>query len=223
VAEIKISQLPEAASSTPTDYFMVIQNGVNKKVSLTTLLKTLNSGDNIQLNPAQNPINIQISSANAPYLIYVNGASDFVGVNTQYPLARFHVIGNIKLGSLADDGVVLHSEEDILYSETYDLPQGVGWFKPLNASRDASVLSVDTGVSVGQFDLSNGQSGQYKTLSFATGPTGSKATIRVLSGLGFNRIDLTNPGQAVVLKCVNIGGLPKWVCVGYYLANLYTV
>lgn len=139
------------------------------------------------------------------------------------PAERFHVLGNVKVGSTADNGIVIHAEEAITYTAAGDLPQGVGWFKPLRASRDASILTVDADVATGQFDLSNGSPGQYKTITYAAGPTGSKSSIRVVSGLGFNRIDLTEAGQSVVLKCVTIGGLPKWVCVGYYLANLYTV
>ncbi len=222
MAEVKISQLPEAASSLPTDYFMSIRNGVNKKLRLSTLLKTLDSTDNIQINPSRNPINVQISSANAPYLFYMQGAADFIGINTSTPLARLHVIGNIKVGATANDGLFIHAEDLVDYSNT-DLSLGVGWFKPLNASRDASVLTVDTGIATGQFDLGNGLPGQYKTVTFVSGQIGSKSSVRVLAGIGFNRIDLLNVGQSVTLKCVTVSGIPKWVCVGLYGANLYTV
>lgn len=227
MAEVKISQLPEAANSLPTDYFMVIQNGVNKKVRLSTLLKTLDSSDNIQINPSRNPINVQVSSSNAPYLLFVQGSADFIGVNTSTPLARLHVIGNLKVGqTITDgtsiDGIVIHSEDLVDYTNI-DLSLGVGWFKPLNASRDASILIVDTGIAAGQFDLGNGLPGQYKTITFVSGQAGSKSTIRILNALGFNRVDLTNIGQGITLKCVTVSGIPKWVCVGSNGAILYTV
>jgi len=215
--------LPEAASSSPTDYFMVVQNGVNKKLSLTTFLKTLNSSDNIQINSLRLPINVRVSSTNAPNLIYVSGSADFVGINTSTPASRLHILGNVQVGSTSDDGVVIHAEDDVTYTSTGDLPQGVGWFKPLNAARDISALTISSGVTTGQFDLGNGTPGQYKSITFVTGPSGSKATIRVTAGVGFNRIDLTGFGQSVVLKCITISSLPKWVCVGSYLANIYTV
>lgn len=223
MAEIKLTQLPSASTSTPLDYFMIVQNGVNKKISLTTLLKTLDSGDNIQINPSRNAVNFQISSIDAPYLFYTSGAIDSIGINTQNPQSLFHVMGNIQVGTSSNDGVVIHASEDILYSAATDLPQGIGWFKPLDAARDTSTLRVDTGVTVGQFNLANGLSGQYKALTLVSSPVGSKATVKVLSGIGFNRIDFTGVGNSVLLKCVTVGGIPKWVCTGYYLANLYTV
>ncbi len=223
MAEIKVSELPQAASSTPTDYIMIVQNGVNKKIPIASLLNTLDSTTNIQLNPSRNLINIILSSSNLPYLFYMNGLSDMIGVNTNSPQSLLHVMGNIQVGSSSNDGIVVHASEDILYSASTDYPQGTGWFKPLDASRDTSTLNVDTGLSVGQFDLQNGIPGQYKVLTMASGPTGSKCTTRVSAGVGFNRIDLTEPGYSVTLKCVSISGLPKWVCVGYYVATLYTV
>ncbi len=223
MAEIKVTELPQASSSTPSDYVMIVQNGVNKKIPIATLLNTLDSTTNIQLNPSRNLIDIIMSSSNLPYLFFMDGSTDMIGINTNTPLSLLHIIGNLQLGSSTQDGIVVHSSEDILYSATTDYPQGVGWFKPLDASRDTSTLNVDTGLSVGQFDLQNGIPGQYKVLTMVSGPTGSKCTIRVSAGVGFNRIDLTQPGYSVTLKCVNITNTPKWVCVGYYIANLYTV
>jgi hypothetical protein len=221
--DIKLTQLPEAASSASDDLFMVVQNGVNKKISLTTLLKTLDSFDNIQINPSRRPIDLRISSSNSTNLFYIDGSADFIGVDTATPQAKFHVNGNIKVGSIADDGVFLNSAEDITFTNATDAPEGVGYFKPLNAAREISNLYVDTGLSIGQFDLGNGISGQYKTLTAVTLPSGAKATVKVAAGIGFNRIDFSVVGQSVVLRCITVGGSPKWICLGSYLAILYTV
>lgn len=223
MAEVKVSQLPNASASTPSDYIMIVQNGVNKKISLTQLFKFLNSGDIIQFNPARAPIDIQFSTGNVLATLFLDGSTDFVGVNTDLPEATFHVNGNSKVGSSSSDGVMMHSDENITFTLATDEPQGIGYYKPLNAARETSTMNVDTGVSFGRFNLGNGLPGQYKTLVASSLPTGVKATVQVVGGIGFNRIDFTAIGQSVILKCVSIGGLPKWTCVGYYLANLYTV
>lgn len=223
MAEIKISQLPPAANTLPADFFLVVQNGINKKISQTELLKTLDSTDNIRVNPARRPINFQVSSANISSLLFVNGVTDYVGINTDSPEARFHVNGNVKVGNDTTDGIVIHGNETLTYTSTLDLPQGVGWFKPINASKDCTNLIVDVGVSSAQFELTNGTVGQYKTVTFVDGPIGTVCVIKILGGVGFNRVNLVDKGQSLTLKCVDIGGFPKWVCVGSYLANLFTV
>jgi hypothetical protein len=96
--DIKLSQLPVAVTSTASDFMMIVQNGVNKQITLTTLLNTLNSGNDIKLNPGQNPINITASSANATNLFFLQGTSDSIGINTNTPQALFHVNGNLKVG-----------------------------------------------------------------------------------------------------------------------------
>lgn len=221
--EIKLTQLPEAASSTSNDLFMVVQNGVNKKISMTTFWKTVDSTDNILINSNRRPINFQLSSSNSPSLFFMSGSSDFIGIDTNTPQAKFHVNGNIKVGDINANGILINSEEDITFTIATDAVQGIGYYKPLNSAREASKLSVDVGLSVGQFDLGNGLPGQYKSLTAVTLPTGGKATIRVTSGVGFNRIDLSQSGQTAILRCISVGGSPKWICVGSYLAVLYTV
>ncbi len=35
--EIKVSELPEATELTENDYFMIVQNGINKKIKMSNL------------------------------------------------------------------------------------------------------------------------------------------------------------------------------------------
>lgn len=223
MSEIKLSQLPEATASTPQDYFMVVQNGVNKKIRLSYLLSTLDSSDNIKINPKQAAINLRVSSVNSLNLLFINGVSDFIGIDTDNPLAKFHVNGDIKIGSSSANGVLINSDEEILYTLSGDAPQGVGFFKTLNVSREISTLRVEDGVSSGQFSLGIGLPGQYKLLTVSQVQLSSKASIRVLSGLGFNRIDISTVGNSVVLRCVSINGASRWVCVANYLTTVYTI
>jgi hypothetical protein len=96
--DIKLSQLPVASFGTPSDFMMIVQNNVNKQITLTSLLNVLDSGNDINLNPSRNPINTNISSANLQNLFFLQGTSDSIGINTKTPQALFHVNGNIKLG-----------------------------------------------------------------------------------------------------------------------------
>lgn len=222
MAEIKVSQLPTAGTLTPTDYFMVVQNGVNKRVSATTILKYLDSNDNIRINPSRKAINFQVSSRNTESLLVVNGASDFVGINTATPEERFHVNGNLKVGSSSKDGISIESSEDITFTLSSDDPLGSSYFKTLNSARCTSTLIVENGVTVGRFVLNNGTPGQTKTIALKSVQTNYKATIKIESGLGFNRVDLTAAGQSITMKCILVNDVPKWVCTSSYNASLYT-
>ena len=223
MAELKITQLPQTTSSTASDYLMVVQNAVNKRITLTSLLNTLNPSDNVRINSARSPISFSISTPNYADLFYVSGPNDAVGIGTNSPQGKLHVVGTLKIGSSATDGILVHADETILYSAASDSVQGLSWFKPLNAARDTSLLQVDTGVATAQFDLTNGTYGQYKLLNMTTFPVGAKSTIRVLTGVGFNRIDMTTAAQSVLLKCVNVNSVPKWVIVSNNGATVYTV
>jgi len=96
--DIKLSQLPTAANSTPSDFMMIVQNGVNKQITLSTLLNTLDSNSNIYFNPSQIAINFRVSSSNLTNLLFTSGSSDSIGINTNSPQALLHVNGNVKLG-----------------------------------------------------------------------------------------------------------------------------
>ena len=107
--DIKLSQLPVAAASTPSDLLMVVQAGVNKQITLTSLLNTLDSGNDIQLNPSRNPINIRLSSANNQNLFFLQGTSDSIGIGTNTPQALFHVNGNLKIGLSGNSPLTISS------------------------------------------------------------------------------------------------------------------
>ena len=183
----------------------------------------MDSNDNIQLNPSRNPINVRISSSNTLDLFHLDGVSDFIGINTSTPQDKFHVNGNIKVGDSAADGVVLNSSENITYTVATDLTQGVGWYKPLNAAREVSSMTVEAGVSTGQFSLGNGIPGQYKTITSVSLPSGSKAIVTIPTGIGFNTISFGSIGSSVVLRCITVSNLTKWVCLGSYLTIINTI
>ncbi len=215
--------MTECSSVTPTDYFMIVQNGVNKKVPVSTFLNSLDSGNTIRINPSRNVIDFQVSSPTFPYLLYLSSSNNAIGINTNTPAALFHVNGNIQVGSSSSDGILIHGQESLNYSTSTDLVQGATWWKPLDTARDMTMLTMDTGITVAQFDLGNGIPGQYKTISAVVIDTGAKSTVRVLGGLGFNRIDFTTIGVSLTLKCITVNSLPTWVVVGNNGALLYTV
>jgi len=214
IAEIKVTQLPEASYVSPSDLMMVIQNGVNKKIPLSTFLKSLNSNDSIKLNSGQNAIEVILSSKNIQNLLVINGASDRIGVGTSSPQSIFHVNeGNTQVGGSAKDGVYIGSSE--LIQHPSGAPSVNATISPL---RETSALEI---YGASTYSLGNGAEGQTKYIYLKSIDTGgSSATITVANGLGFNRIGLSIAvGDGCTLKYLN----SKWICVGNNGVSLTTV
>src|ERR1035437_4174885 len=97
--KIKVSQMSVATTIKSTDYFMIVQDGVNKKTTITNLLKNMNTGDTVNINPLQNAVDFIVSTKNDPNSLFADGSTDYVGVGTAYPASKFHVNGNAQVGS----------------------------------------------------------------------------------------------------------------------------
>lgn len=214
MAEIKVSQLASTTTALPSDLLMVVQNGVNKKISLATLLKNLSSNDNIKINSSQNAILITILSKNNANLLTVDGDNDRIGVGTAAPQSLFHVVGgNVQVGSSSGDGVYIGSSEVI----THPVGTAVSG-ATISPLRETSAIEIYGACT---YNLGSGSEGQTKYIYLKSIDTGgSTATITVAGGLGFNRIGLSVAvGDGLTLKYINA----KWVCVGNNGAALTTV
>lgn len=201
--KIKVSQLTSVITPQQSDTFMVIQGGVNKKVTLSTLLNGLTSSSNIRLNSSQYSINTSISSKNDANTLFIKGSTDKVGIGTSSPAQKLHIVGNLQVGSSSSDGVIIQSTEVITYTsaETAD--------KPISTLRACSVISCGSGAT-GLFHLDNATDGQIKTISLTAITTGQTAII-TMNGVGFNTVTMNAVGDAVFLQFLST--VSKWVLV----------
>lgn len=214
--KIKMSQLSVATTINATDFLMIVQDGVNKKTSITTLLKNLNSVDVTRVNPMQFAVDFSVATKNDQNSLFVDGSLDNVGVGTAFPQSKLHVNGNCQVGSSVGDGIILESTENIIY--TADNQTNL-LKKALSASRAASLISCNTGV-IGQFSLPNGSNGQLKSISINTLDAGKSAIIS-LNGLGFNTITFTSIGTTVLLRYFSSNSL--WVMISNSGAAISTI
>lgn len=191
---------------------MVVQNGVNKRLSLGTLLKNLNTNDVIRINPLQRPVNTTIASKDNSALITVDGVNGRVGINEPNPASLLHINGIVKIGGVSNDGLLLESSEVITHPAGTPVIDYV-----LNILRETTALEIYGACT---YILNAGVEGQTKHIYLKQIDIGgSTAVIHVTDGLGFNRIQLSGAvGQALTLKFVN----SKWVCTGNNNAILYT-
>lgn len=204
--KIKMSQLSVATTINATDFLMIVQDGVNKKSSITTLLKNLNSVDVTRINPLQFAVDFSVATKNDSTSLFVDGSLDNVGIGTAFPQSKLHVNGNCQVGSSTGDGVILESTESIVYTADNQINSLV---KALSASRAASLISCNTGV-IGRFSLPSGGNGQLKSISINTLDSGKSAII-TLPGLGFNTLTFSNVGSTVLLRYFTSNNL--WVVV----------
>lgn len=213
---IKLSNMSVATTANATDGLMILQDGVEKRITLSTLLKNLNSGDTIRLNPNQLAIDTIIASKNDSNALFLSGQTDRIGIGTNSPESKFHINGNLQVGSSSLDGVLIQSTDSISYSATDQINVIT---KPISYSRSGTIVNCDSGVN-GLFSLANGYNGQVKTIILNTISATKTATIS-LNGAGFNTITMDAVGDSIELKYFSL--ITKWVVVGNNGATLSTV
>lgn len=201
-----------ATTLAPTDTMMILQGGVNKKVSVTTFLKSLDSADSIKLNPGQYAINISLSSKNDENAIFVNGNQDKVGFGTNAPQSKVHVNGNIQCGSATTDGIIVQSTESLTAVDSLTVYS-------ISTIREGSVINCNSGIS-GKFTLPAGYNGQIKFVAIGVLSAGNN-TIISLGGLGFNTLTCTAVGNSVTLEYIS--SISKWCVISLYGATASTV
>ena len=212
MSDIKVSMLASASTSYPDDAFMVVQQGVSKKITISALLNNLDSYGDVKFNPSKNAVSFGVSSRNFSPILFVDGVNDKVGINTSTPLELFHVAGNVRA-----DGVYRGSTES------------VGSGSPLtNATISISVESTALNITgASTYLLGNGYDGQTKYI-YADAVAGGAIGVITLAGSGFTTItfastNYVNPGTGTLLVT---GGSPigygvtlkylknAWVCMG---------
>ena len=201
---IKLSKVSTAtAPLNAVDIINLIQNGVNKKITLSDFLANLISNNDIRLNSIQNAIDVIISASTDFNAIRVNGVTGFVGIGVANPLSKLHINGNVKLGSTSDDGVLLQSSETIQYTT---LDQTNATVKTLASSRATSILNCDIGVS-GLFSLGIGFEGQIKNVVMNTLDVGRNSSL-TFTGVNATSITFNATGQSTQLQYIT--SISKW-------------
>lgn len=199
MSDIKVSQLASASTANASDTFMVIQDGVSKRVLLSTILNNLNSTSDVRINPTQTPINLIVSGYGDVNLLYINGttAQGAVGIGTASPQEQLHINKNLKVG-----GIYRGSSETIGSASLITLGEVISLL------HETSALEL-TGACT--FTLGAGAEGQTKFITATYVAVPGTATIAVTNGAGFSNIMFdANVGRGVTLKYVN----SRWHCVG---------
>ena len=163
---------------------MILQNGLNQKITLTSILGSLNSTSDILINPLQNAIRTNIASKNKPNLLYIDGVGDKIGVGTNNLSSQLLTIaGGMTMGSNipgpGGDGVIAGSSEEVYFAS------GSGALE-LSLMRQTSILIAQSSTAA-SFILSNGFDGQLKTITFVGSTAGSGATASI-AFLGINNL-----------------------------------
>ena len=214
--KIKMSQMSVATTINATDFIMIVQDGINKKSSITNLLKNLNSVDVTRINPLQFAVDFSVATKTDANSLFVDGSLDNVGIGTAFPQSKLHVNGNCQVGSSTTDGIILESTETVVYTADNQINLVL---KALSPSRSASLISCNTGV-VGRFSLPSGSNGQLKSISINTLDAGKSAIIS-LPGLGFNTLTFTTIGSTVLLRYFTSNSL--WVIISNTGAAISTI
>lgn len=164
------------------------------------MLNTLNSNNNIRINPDQNFISTKISSRHKEFIFLVDGTTDKIGINTDTPDELLHVNGNVKIGSNTTDGITIGSYEVVNH------PTGAAALdKTLSIFRETSYIGL---YGNSTYILGPGVDGQKKYICIGTVDSAGSATITV-TGNGFTSIVMTTAGKSVSLQYI----IDKWVCL----------
>lgn len=201
MADIKVSQLAIASTATKDDTLMIVQGGVSKKLTLTTLLNNMDSASDIRINPSQQSISLIVSSKTQPNLLKVDGVNEKVGVAVSSPQELLHVGGNIKI-----DGIFRSSSEVIGHSAGSNV-----LLAPISILTEISALDI---YGASTYTLSDGFEGQVKYIYAYIVNSGATATISIgnfSSVAGTGTIVFNAVGQAVQLLFDH----GKWICTGY--------
>ena len=188
---------------------MIIQGGVNKKVSLSTILGSLDSSNNIVVNPNSNSISMTVKSNASPYLLTTNQSSGNnvsikVAPGSTDPTVDLHVNNNVKYGG------ILRSSSDNMTAPTNSVPTSVSLIT------ETTLLNT-TNSAYNNFSVAAGTEGQIKHLVWHS-DTGGTSSINItfsslLGGPTNAKIVMskggTQMGQSVVLKYT----ASKWICL----------
>lgn len=211
MAEIKVTQLPTAASMIGPDWLMIVSGGTNKKITFENALKSVRT--DLIVNSNNEAASIKVYSQSGNNLLISDPILGRIGVGTDSPSALLHVNGNIKLGALDTSGVLISSYETLIVDGTLSkvaIP-GIGITR----------FTFDAGSTSLNVNLSNGLPYQTKTFVVSDTPLGGTCTINIfptpwIDGGTAPSIKLSKLGDTVTLVYDETG----WTIQSYFGASI---
>lgn len=205
MANIKISQLSATTATTFTDTFLIVQAGVNKKVSLSTILNNLDASGNIRINSTNKAIATTIASQTNSYLLNVNaaGTANNVAIKVQTPdsTVDLHVNANVRY-----DGIIRSSSNTLDCNDISPVTIGI--------TTESTKLTTNTNSNYFTFNLPAGAEGQVKHLVWSANVSNATQAVVVCNNLtgspSSKSITFTKVGQGVTLKYYGTA----WMCIG---------
>ena len=189
MADKRISELSPASAVAGADITMIVQGGVNKKVTFANIFNKINTP--VHVNQAQTDQDTRISGVNDANLVYVDASADRIGFGTNTPIDKIDINGGLNF-----DGIVSN--------ESYNTQTTAGAVSILT---DTTIIDSLADISVTL--PASTRNGQMKTI-IAT--SSGVVTLTSTAFFGLTSITFNSSGDSVVLK--NIAN--KWYVISGY-------
>jgi hypothetical protein len=210
---IKISQLPVTQSILGSELVMMVQSGVNKNITISNLFNNINTTLPIRFNTENSPQSFSVGSALTDNLLFVDGALNRIGINTNSPTQPLHINGNIRVDGIMEQPV------EYLKDASFDPNSTLGFIpsNPKSISINTPATLLNHSSEAVYIELTNGINGMEKTVTNLSSET---VNMKVLLATGLSNVFL--PGgnaSTIVLKFFNFetgsGLFQKWVILSY--------
>ena len=210
MSQIKISQLQDALTLLDggPEYLMIIQGGVNKKISINTFLNNIKS--DVEINKSLGAVNVTLNGQEFAALFKLDAVANKIGIGTGNPEALLHVNGDLKIGKVGSAGKLILSSESITItgtpSDTFSINTGYSV---------THIKTIDTSLTSKYMTLSNPVSNnEVKIIAFSEGHTSKASNMNyVIEGtfVGYTQVKFSKIGDSVNLLSYN----GKWIVSSY--------
>lgn len=186
MADKRISEFVAATAAAAADLFVLVQGGVNKKITLANLFANINTP--VFINPLKTNQDTVVAGMTDGDLLHVDASADSIGIGTNVPAQKLDVNG-----SLGTNGIEVR--------KSVNIQSAAGAVSLTTRATLLDTTSSFTGT------LANGITGQSKILLARN--TGA-VTVTVATGAGFGQIVFNSIGQSASLEFQD----GKWFIIG---------
>jgi hypothetical protein len=182
----RVSELVAATAAAAADLIMIIQGGINKKLTIANLFNAINTAFNF--NTSQAAVDAVFLGQTDTDLLHVQASSNSVGVGTATPAQKLDVNG-----SLGTNGAVVHKAVETVAAAG-----------AISLTKRTTILDTTSSFTA---TLANGYTGLTKVLISRN--TGAVTVTATTSG-GWTQIQFTGVYQAATLEWQD----GRWVITG---------